>query len=213
MQNKNDSHDLRKEHWEMIYLKKTNKEMSWFQENPETSLRFLQNSSIPLDAAIIDIGGGDSLFVDFALKLGYTNLSVLDISEKALERAKSRLGAEASKITWIVADVTRFKPEKKYAFWHDRAVFHFLTDKNDIEKYINLVQNNLIENSVFAIGTFSEQGPDKCSGLPISKYSEITMTNLFSKGFQKIKCFEENHLTPSKVVQSFLFCTFKRMYA
>ena len=210
-QNRND--DERKKHWENIYNIKSNKDMSWFQENPKTSLQFLATNQIPLNAEIIDIGGGDSLFVDYALKMGYTNITILDISEAAIERAKKRLGEAEKNVTWIVSDVTKFQPHKKYDFWHDRAVFHFLTRQDEIDSYVKLVQENISENSIFVIGTFSENGPDKCSGLPITKYNESRMTALFSAGFDKIRCFEENHITPSNKVQAFLFCSFKRLAA
>jgi 2-polyprenyl-3-methyl-5-hydroxy-6-metoxy-1,4-benzoquinol methylase len=212
MQNHSDNGN-RKQHWEVIYKNKSNKEMSWFQENPATSLQFLTNYRVSLDAEIIDIGGGDSLFVDYTLKMGYQHITILDISEAAIERAKKRLGKDALKITWIVSDVTKFKPDKKYDFWHDRAVFHFLTNPDEIDSYVDLVQANISENGIFVIGTFSENGPDKCSGLPIAKYNESKMTTLFSAGFDKIKCFEENHITPSNKVQAFLFCSFKKLAA
>ncbi|MDH4261929.1 MAG: class I SAM-dependent methyltransferase [Spirochaetia bacterium] len=207
------SNDDRKKHWEKIYTIKSNNEMSWFQENPKTSLQFLTINHVPLNAEIIDVGGGDSLFVDHALKMGYTNITILDISEAAIERAKKRLGEAGKNVTWIVSDITKFKPVKKYDFWHDRAVFHFLTRQVEINSYVKLVQENLSENSIFVIGTFSENGPDKCSGLPITRYNESKMTTLFSAGFDKIRCFEENHITPSNKVQAFLFCSFKKLAA
>jgi len=187
--------------------------MSWFQENPATSLQFLKDFSIPLYAKIIDIGGGDSLFVDHALKMGYTQITVLDISTHAIERAKARLGERAAEITWIVSDVTQFAPQQKYDFWHDRAVFHFLTHENEIQQYIRLVQEGMAENGIFVLGTFSENGPEKCSGLPIARYSESKMSEIFSAGFEKIRCFEENHQTPFNTMQAFLFCNFRRKAA
>ena len=200
-------------HWEGIYENKSNQEMSWFQENHATSLEFLKTFSVPKDAQIIDIGGGDSLFVDYALRLGYENITVLDISEKAIHRAKHRLGPLAEKATWIVADVTEFNPTHRYDFWHDRAVFHFLTNESDIQKYLTLIGRGLHEDGIFIIGTFSEKGPEKCSGLPIRRYNEQGMTSLFESGFQKVKCFEETHTTPFHTVQAFLFCSFKRLAA
>jgi cyclopropane fatty-acyl-phospholipid synthase-like methyltransferase len=205
--------DNRKQHWEEVYKKKTQEEMSWFQKNPATSLQFLTSYNVPLNAEIIDIGGGDSLFVDHALKMGYINITVLDISDESIERAKKRLGQDALKVTWIVSDVTLFKPDKKYDFWHDRAVFHFLTKQDEIDAYVKLVRENMAGNSIFVIGTFSENGPDKCSGLPISKYNESKMSSLFTSGFEKIRCFEENHITPSNKIQAFLFCSFKKLAA
>ena len=187
--------------------------MSWFEENPQTSLRFLQELSIPKDAAIIDVGGGDSLFVDFALRIGYTDLSVLDISRNAIERAKRRLGEMSERVTWIEEDITSFKSDKKYDFWHDRAVFHFLTEKEDVDSYIRIVTKQLHENGYFVIATFSENGPDSCSGLPIQKYSEERISLLLDLNFRKIRCFEQIHTTPFATLQAFLFCSFQRQAA
>jgi len=209
----NEANAERKNHWENIYAKKSSQEMSWFQAHPATSLQFLKDFSIPLDARIIDIGGGDSLFVDHALKMGYSNITVLDISAHAIERAQTRLGAQATNVTWIVADITQFTPTQKYDFWHDRAVFHFLTRDNEIQQYVRLVQNSMAENGVFVLGTFSQNGPEKCSGLPITRYSESAMAELFSTDFVKIRCFEENHLTPFNTAQAFLFCNFRKKAA
>lgn len=203
----------RKEHWEVVYRTKTNREMSWFQRKPETSLRFLKASALPLDARVIDVGGGDSTFVDFALQMGYRNVTVLDISEEAINRSRKALGAKAETVTWIVADITTTSFAEKFDFWHDRAVFHFLTDARDVQAYIALAQNSLQENGIFVLGTFSASGPEKCSGLPVKRYSEESMTALLQAGFQRVECFEEEHKTPFETFQSFLFCSFKRMAA
>src|SRR5690606_5640055 len=148
-----------------IYETKTLKEVSWYQPIPETSLEFIQKMSIPKDAAIIDIGGGDSFLVDYLLDLGFSNISVLDISEKAIERAKERLGNSAEKVNWIVSDITEFESEKRFDLWHDRAAFHFLTNENDIQKYVELTRKLIRKNGALIIGTFSEYGPKKCSGI------------------------------------------------
>ena len=199
----------RQKHWETIYKTKTLNEQSWFQPTPETSLDFFDHFKLPKTAKIIDIGGGDSLLVDHLLELGYTNISVLDISATALERAKQRLGEHAKQVTWILADVTTFKPTEKYGFWHDRAAFHFLTTENEIKHYLQTVQQSLSVNGILVLGTFSTVGPEKCSGLEIKQYSETTMTKRLDGVFKKIRCVTVNHKTPSNTLQNFVFCSFK----
>lgn len=197
-----------KQHWDQIYQTKNFEEVSWYQEKPETSLEFLQKFNVPKDAKIIDCGGGDSYLVDNLLDLGYQDITVLDISEKALERAKQRLGNRAKKIKWIVADVSSFQPPEKYDFWHDRAVFHFL--KNDeVTKYLQIIKRNLNPGGHLVVGTFSENGPTKCSGIEIKQYSENTMSQVIEKYLRKIYCFTIDHLTPSNSIQNFVFCSFQ----
>lgn len=200
----------RKKHWEKIYATKQLTEVSWYQQTPETSLKFFEEFKIPLNAKVIDVGGGDSLLVDHLLDLGYTNISVLDISKNAIERSMKRLGEKSKMVKWIVADASSFKPEEKYDLWHDRAAFHFLTDEYEIMNYINTVQNSMSENGVLVIGTFSEQGPKKCSGIEIKQYSEKAMTDILQKYFEKIKCITVDHETPSHSIQNFVFCSFKK---
>ena len=200
----------RKKHWEEIYTTKQLTEVSWYQQTPETSLKFFEEFKIPLNAKVIDVGGGDSLLVDHLLDLGYTNISVLDISKNAIERSMKRLGEKSKMVKWIVADASSFKPEEKYDLWHDRAAFHFLTDEYEIMNYINTVQNSMSENGVLVIGTFSEQGPKKCSGIEIKQYSEKAMTDILQKYFEKVKCISVDHETPSHSIQNFVFCSFKK---
>jgi len=199
-----------KNHWENIYQTKSMNEVSWYQTVPETSLAFFQQFNLAKNASIIDIGGGDSFLVDNLLKLGYTNVSVLDISASALERAKERLGDSAKKVKWIVSDIVDFIPTEKYDVWHDRAAFHFLTTNERISKYISITENNISIDGYLIIGTFSENGPKKCSGLEIHQYNEASMSEKFSKAFQKLKCTTENHTTPFDTIQNFQFCSFKR---
>lgn len=201
----------RKKHWESIYQSKELKEVSWYQSTPETSLYFLKQSNLPATAKIIDIGGGDSLFVDHLLDLGYQNITVLDISEAAIDRAKERLADRANKVKWIVADAATFKPNEKYDFWHDRAAFHFLTEEKEISNYLKTTQENINPAGVLVIGTFSEEGPDKCSGIEIKKYSETTMTDRLKKFFEKIKCVKVDHKTPFDTIQNFIFCSFRKL--
>ena len=201
----------RKEHWEKIYKTKEFEDVSWYQEKPATSLDFLKKFNIPKSAKIIDIGGGDSYFVDYLLKLEYEDITIVDISELAIERAKNRLGNKADKVNWLIADASNFNPKNKYDFWHDRAAFHFLTKDVEIENYINTVQTNLSEQGILVIGTFSEEGPRKCSGIEIQQYSETSMTERLNKYFKKIKCLKVDHKTPSDAIQNFIFCSFKRL--
>ena len=198
----------RKNHWETVYETKQPSEVSWTQENPKTSLDFIRETHLDKTAKIIDIGGGDSNLVDFLLQEGYENISVLDISANALERAKKRLGKNAEKVTWIVSDITEFKPETKYDIWHDRATFHFLTTPEQIKKYAEITQKWI--NGFLIIGTFSENGPKKCSGLDIKQYSETAMENQFSNSFKKLKCITEDHTTPFETKQNFTFCLFEK---
>ena len=204
-------HFDRKKHWETIYQTKELKDVSWFQPTPETSLSFLKQFNIPTTAKIIDIGGGDSFLVDNLLDLGYQDITVLDISAMAIDKAKQRLGDRADKVKWIVADAATFRPTEKYDFWHDRAAFHFLTQEQEIESYLDTVQKSIQPTGVLIIGTFSEQGPKKCSGIEIKQYSETTMTDRLTKFFEKIRCITVDHRTPFDTIQNFIFCSFRKL--
>ena len=201
----------RKKHWENIYQTKELKDVSWFQPTPETSLDFFKQFNVPPTAKIIDIGGGDSFLVDHLLDMGYQDITVLDISEIAIERAKQRLGNRANIVTWIVTDAATFKPAQKYDFWHDRAAFHFLTDEQEISNYLETAQQNINPAGILVIGTFSEQGPKKCSGIEIRQYSETTMTDRLKMFFEKIKCITVDHKTPFNTIQNFVFCSFRKL--
>jgi trans-aconitate methyltransferase len=201
----------RKKHWENIYQTKELKDVSWFQPTPETSLDFFKQFNVPPTAKVIDIGGGDSFLVDHLLDLGYQDISVLDISAAAIDRAKQRLGDKAKNVKWIVADAATFKPTEKYDFWHDRAAFHFLTDEQEISNYLETARQNINPTGVLVIGTFSEQGPKKCSGIEIKQYTETTMTDRLKNFFEKIKCITVDHLTPFDTIQNFVFCSFRKL--
>ena len=203
--------ESRKEHWENVFATKAETEVSWFQIYPKTSVEFLDLFKLPLDANIIDVGGGDSHFVDALLSKGYKNIYVLDISANAIERAKKRLGSiKANMVQWIVSDVTDFEPKVKFDFWHDRAAFHFLTSEDKISKYVSIAENSINPNGYLILGTFSEQGPKKCSGLEIKQYNEASMSARFEVKFERIKCITEDHTTPFNTIQNFVFCSFKK---
>lgn len=198
----------RKQHWEKVYTTKQPHEVSWTQAVPAVSLDFIRSFNLPKSARIIDVGGGDSKLAGFLLDEGYEHISVLDISEAALLRAKKRLGERAAMVKWIVADITEFVPEETYDVWHDRATFHFLTTPEQIEKYLDTARRAV--SGYMAIGTFSENGPKKCSGLDIKQYSETALTARLNDGFEKIRCVTEEHVTPFNTTQHFLFCGFRR---
>ncbi len=199
-----------KDHWEKIYNTKEEKDFSWFQPYPKTSIEFIKLFNLPKNARIIDIGGGDSHLVDALIELGYINIHVLDISAKAIERARQRLREQAKIVNWIVSDVTEFESDVQFDFWHDRAAFHFLTSEGQISKYLDIIRKSLSPDGHLVLGTFSEKGPEKCSGLEIKQYSEKSMSLLFEKDFKRIKCIEENHSTPFNTIQNFVFCSFQK---
>lgn len=200
----------RKKHWENIYQTKGQQDVSWYQAKPNTSLSFIESFDLPLNARIIDIGGGDGFLVDCLLEKGYVNIAVLDISSAAIEKAKARLGEKASLVKWIVADITEFEPDEKYDIWHDRAVFHFLVDDVDIEKYRAVAGRSTHPNGRLVIGTFSESGPKKCSGIEIKQYSETTLNQVFKTYFEIESILFEDHKTPFDTFQNFVFCTFRK---
>ena len=198
----------RKKHWETVYETKNPDEISWTQQMPKTSLEFIHSFGLKKTAEIIDIGGGDSKLVDHLLDEGFENITVLDISAKALEKSQKRLGDQATKVNWVVSDITEFKPKTTFDVWHDRATFHFLTTAEQIEKYITTARNSV--SGFLAIATFSVNGLAKCSGLEIKQYNEEKLATEFKKGFDKIRCVTEDHKTPFHTTQNFLFCSFKK---
>ena len=201
----------KKNHWENVFSTKTETEVSWYQQYPQASVNFIKNLQLPFDAKIIDVGGGDSYLIDALLALGYTNLYLLDISSKAIERIKKRLGANVSKVNFIVSDILDFVPPTSFDVWHDRASFHFLTEQQDIEKYKAIVSKALTTNGKLILGTFSDKGPKKCSGLDITQYNEASITQLFESDFEKMECSIEDHQTPFDTLQNFIFCSFNKI--
>ncbi|MFM9838535.1 MAG: class I SAM-dependent methyltransferase [Cyclobacteriaceae bacterium] len=198
----------RKSHWDSIYENKKPEQVSWTQETPKTSLDFIHSFSLTKASKIIDIGGGDSKLVDCLIDEGYENITVLDISATALDKSKKRLGKKAEKINWIVSDITEFEPTTTFDVWHDRATFHFLTTREEVQKYMNVAREHV--SGYLTIGTFSDAGPQKCSGLIIRQYSEKKLEAELKNGFEKIRCVTEDHRTPFDTTQNFLFCSFKK---
>lgn len=199
-----------KTHWEKVYQTKRFEEVSWFQPMPETSIRFFEEMNLPKTARIIDIGAGESHFVDYLLDKGYTDITLVDISEEALKKTQVRLGAKGVTVQYIVADAGTFTPTQHYDFWHDRATFHFLTEPARIQHYSYHVSNALKPDAYFVVGTFAEDGPKKCSGLDTMQYSENSLSALFEQYFTKVKCVKTEHTTPFSTVQKFTFCQFRK---
>ena len=201
----------RKKHWENIYETKELKDVSWYQPTPETSIQLINSLNLSKDAKIIDIGGGDSFLVDHLIDLGYLNITVLDISIAAINRAKKRLGEKANTIQWIVSDITQFQPTEKYDVWHDRAAFHFLTAQDDVQTYTSTLNNSTSTGSHFILGTFSDQGPTKCSGIEIKQYTKSEMINTFQEHWTLNKSNNVDHPTPFNTTQNFIFSLFDKI--
>lgn len=198
-------------HWENVFATKAVNEVSWFQEKPESSIQLIQSCRVAKEAKIIDVGGGDSYLIDNLIALGYTNLTLLDISEKAIEKAKNRLAEHLDKVTFVVSNSLDFCDKDAYAIWHDRASFHFLTDENEVQKYKSNVLDSLKANGNLILATFSEEGPEKCSGLNITQYSVEKLETIFGEAFELENCFTEEHTTPFDTVQDFIFCHYKKI--
>ncbi len=198
----------RKDHWNSVYDTKNEDQVSWTQAIPTRSLASIASFNLPKTAKIIDIGGGNGTLAEHLLAAGYENITVLDISSSAIEKTKKRLGDKADKITWIAKDIVDFQPEESYDIWHDRATFHFLTEDHQKEAYYKLIDQ--FATGHLSIGTFSVDGPIKCSGLAIQQYDEASITEFFGSNFSKVQCIHEDHITPFDTVQKFIFCDFKR---
>ena len=194
-------------HWEKIYDEKNEDEVSWFQKETNESIKMIQSSEIE-NPKIIDVGSGRSKLLKNLIEIGYNHLTYLDISESALEKSKKFLGEQSNKVRWISEDILSFKTDEKFDIWHDRAVFHFLNEENLIRKYIDIVEKNISESGHLIIGTFSENGPLKCSGLDVKRYSEKVIEKIFNRSFKLIDSFYYDHVTPFNTTQNFLFSHF-----
>lgn len=196
-----------KNHWENIYSTKAPDAVSWYQEHPAFSLRFIRNAGIAKDAGIIDVGGGASRLVDDLLDEGYTNVTVLDLSGAALHEAQKRLGERARRVQWIEADITRADlAPGSFDVWHDRAVFHFLTAPEDRRAYVEAVMRSVKPGGHVIVATFAPEGPEKCSGLPVMRYGPGELHREFGEPFSLVEHAREEHHTPFGTVQQFLYC-------
>lgn len=200
-----------REHWERVYSSKATDAVSWFQEHAESSLRLIQATGVSGAAPVIDVGGGASTLVDDLLVYGYTNLTVLDLSAAALKAAQTRLGARASQVTWIEADVVRADlPQQGFDVWHDRAVFHFLTEPQERHAYVAKVLGAVKPGGHVIVATFAEDGPTQCSGLPVMRYSADELHAEFGEPFLLQQHTRESHHTPFGTVQQFTYCYCRR---
>ncbi|MBW2466726.1 MAG: class I SAM-dependent methyltransferase [Deltaproteobacteria bacterium] len=200
----------RKTHWEKIYGDKTPQEVSWYQKEPALSLQLIRNSHLAHDAPIIDVGGGASVLVEYLCNEGYTNVAVLDISAKALAYAQDRLGDNASRVEWYEEDVILFKAPHQFSLWHDRAVFHFLTDVSDRRDYVKVLKRTLEPNGHLIIAAFAIGGPTKCSGLDIIQYDANKLIAELGEGFELAEESSEIHISPASKEQKFAYFRFIR---
>ena len=198
------------EHWENVHSKKKENEVSWYQSYPKTSLDIIKSLNLDKNVKIIDIGAGESRLVDNLLKMGFYNIDVLDISKSAIDKAKKRLGDKASLVNWIASDINVFIPTKQYDLWHDRAAFHFLKKEDQIKSYINLTSNSLNQSANMILATFSSNGPEKCSGLEVTRYDVESVKKAFNEKFVLKNHLITNHPTPFNTTQEFLFAIFSK---
>ena len=200
--------ESRHTHWQNVYTKKGENEVSWFQENPAPSLELIARVGATPASAIIDIGAGASRLVDSLIDRGFKDVTVLDLSEAALEAAKARLGSSAAQVDWIVADATVWEPLKAYDIWHDRAVFHFVTEPEQRKAYVRQIASALKSGGQVIIATFGPQGPQKCSGLDTRRYDAEALENEFGPDFRLVRSSILQHQTPTGTTQQFLYCQF-----
>jgi SAM-dependent methyltransferase len=200
----------RQSHWQNVYQTKGERDVSWFQETPTISLDLILATGVGPDASIIDIGGGASRLVDALLADGFRAVTVLDVSAKALATSRERLGPRAGSVSWIVADVTAWRPDKSYDFWHDRAAFHFLTDPGDRIAYAACVRNTVRPGGHVIIGTFAPDGPERCSGLPVVRHDAASIGKVLGPSFTLIESCRHDHQTPGGTLQRFQFSRFQR---
>ena len=200
----------RKQHWERVYNKNKTEELGWYQDYPEMSLKLIAATGVGVHGNIIDIGGGTSKLAGILLDQGYRRLTVLDISGSSIEKTKLQLGEKWKQITWIEADVTQFDFTERFDIWHDRAVFHFLTDPVDRRKYVDVLNQALKPGGHLIISTFGLKGPPRCSGVNVVRYSVETLHNEFGNTFVMVESYDEVHNTPSNVQQNFVYCRFNK---
>jgi SAM-dependent methyltransferase len=200
----------RSAHWENVYRTKGEREVSWFQEAPSVSLELIRSTGTTRRSAVVDIGGGASRLVDALVDEGHESVTVLDLSQSALAAARARLGRLAAGVTWIVADVVRWKPLQRYDVWHDRAAFHFLTDVADRTAYVGCLREALQPGGHAIIATFALDGPERCSGLPVVRYDTASLGAVLGSAFNLVETRHHDHHTPTGSTQRFQFSVFRR---
>lgn len=200
--------DTRRDHWRRVWGARSPDQVSWYQPEPRVSLELIAAAGVAKDAGIIDVGGGASVLVDRLLDLGYTNLAVLDIAGAAMQVSQGRLGARAAAVAWHEADVTNFEPPRRYALWHDRAVFHFLTEAGDRRRYVATLRKALTPGGAVVIAAFAPDGPPRCSGLDVMRHDERSLAAELGEDFELREVRRETHRTPSQAEQRFIYCRF-----
>lgn len=199
----------RKEHWDHVFETKVPTELSWFQTTPSRSMAFVRATGVPAEAPVIDVGAGVSSLVDLLLNSDYGDITVLEISNAAIAESRARIGEAASKVKWVQADILEWTPRDRYYLWHDRAVFHFMTDNVKVDTYLSALRTALVPGGYFVLATYGPEGPDRCSGLDVQRYSIEQLTNLLEKDFV-LKSYElEDHTTPTGTVQQFLYSSWQ----
>ena len=198
------------EHWVEVYRTKAPDTVSWYQPRPEATLRALERLHVRETTSLIDIGGGASTLVDNLIERGWSDITVLDIAAPALEIAKARLGLVADRVHWQVADITTWIPNRTFDVWHDRAVFHFLTTKEQREAYLRALGRGLARDGLVIMATFAVDGPERCSGLPVQRYDAASLAKAVGAKFKPADDWREVHITPAGNFQDFTWCAFKR---
>jgi SAM-dependent methyltransferase len=202
--------DERHAHWTDLYAKKREDEVSWFQTTPSVSLDLIARTGLPTTARLIDVGAGASRLVDALLDRGFSALTLLDVAEPALAASRARLGPRAGEVRWIARDLLDFVPDAPFDLWHDRAVFHFLTESAQRAAYADLLRRSLRPAGQAIVGTFSPDGPEKCSGLPVVRYDAAGLVDALGPGFKLLETLRHEHVTPSGRVQPFTFVRMER---
>jgi trans-aconitate methyltransferase len=200
----------RKSHWEQVYAARAPTEVSWYQARPTLSLELIERAGVAPGTGIIDVGGGTSTLVDALLDRGFDDLTVMDVASSAIRHARERLGERASLVQWLEADVTTFQPPRRWGLWHDRAVFHFLTEEDDREAYLRTLHAALAPEGHVIIATFDLTAPERCSGLHVVRYSPESLSEALRQGFERVETREEVHCTPAGKEQPFVYCLFQR---
>jgi ubiquinone/menaquinone biosynthesis C-methylase UbiE len=197
-------------HWSEVYQNKAPDNVSWYQEKPELSLKLIEGTGLSENARIIDVGAGASTLVDHLLELGYSDLSLMDISAESLEISKKRVGEKSLRLKWLVGDVTKIElPKTAYDIWHDRAVFHFLTEEAQQKAYLEKIRASLAPKGHLIIATFASDGPLQCSGLDVMRYDAASLEKFFGKDFSLLSSYSESHITPWTSEQKFVYCHFQ----
>ena len=205
------SPSARQVHWEQVYTASSDDEVSWYQRRPETSLGLVGRTESGPDAAVLDVGGGSSRLVDALLDEGWRRVAVLDVAENALARSRARLGSRAAGVEWFVADVTSWSPPHAFDVWHDRALFHFLTDARERRAYVSALLASVAPRGHVVVGTFAPDGPEQCSGLPVVRYDAATLSAELGPSFEIVESLREEHATPAGKLQRFQFSRFVRV--